>query len=296
MPGPVLRMANTLVGLRYSLFCPLIVRGRVLGALSFHGPAPFPVHIQRVCLAFARQAALALDNAHLLETLREQVDELKLSRERIVISDERLRKEIAELLHGRVQNQLLVAWHRVGQAMEAMKTSPEEVRRLLSEARDGIDAVREQDVRRASHLLHPAIIRVGLLPAIRSLAGQLGSTGPAIAVNVDPRVQTLDDPEVGHIPESTRLAAYRVTEEALNNVYRHAKARHVEITLQLDERDRLELEIRDDGEGFNRDHMKPGLGLGNIAARLGQVGGTWSIYSSLGRGTTLLARIPIATN
>jgi PAS domain S-box-containing protein len=226
------------------------------------------------------------------QQLREQVQDLQRSREQIITAEENLRREIAEMLHGTVQTRLLLVWHRLGQAISLLDTDPEQARRLLAEARDDIDDIREREVRQASHLLHPAIIRVGLLPALRSLADRY-SERFQVSVRTDPALTRLDDPTQNRIPERLRLIAYRIAEEALSNVDRHARAGRVEIGLRAVGDTGIEIEVWDDGQGFDPERTEPGLGLSTIAARVGQAGGIWRITSAPGQGTRLSAYLPL---
>jgi signal transduction histidine kinase len=227
----------------------------------------------------------------LLETVREQLAELRLSRGRIAAAEERLRREISELLHSRVQTRLLVAWHRLGQVVDLVRERPQEAGAAIEEVREEIDQIREREIRRASHQLHPAVIRVGLVPALRSLAGRFDEQFEVL-LEVDRSLAALDDPAENRIPEELRLNAYRVVEEALANVARHAEASKVVIGLRVDD-DRLELSVRDDGRGFDTSQRATGLGLTSIAMRVEAVGGLWDVVSAEGAGTTLVVSFPL---
>jgi signal transduction histidine kinase len=288
----ILQLASTIAGIRHALICPLKSGDRVLGALGFLTARELTEPQRRICEAFVRQATLTLENAHLLALLQEQVAALEASRRRITAAEERLRREIAELLHGRVQTRLLVAWHRLGECEQLLEHSPAQARTLLREVRAQLDEIREREVREASHLLHPAIIRVGLGPAIRSLAARF-QEHLRVVVQQDPALAPLDDPAQNQIPEPVRLAAYRFVEEALNNVWRHAAARTVTIALERAGERQLAVRVQDDGQGFDPAQLHPGLGLSAIAARVAQVGGTWQLTSAAGQGTCLSAVFPL---
>ncbi|MCI0441164.1 MAG: hypothetical protein L0177_18840 [Chloroflexi bacterium] len=233
------------------------------------------------------------EESRLQRALGQQLEELRRSRQRIVASEESLRKRIAELLHGRVQTRLLVVWHRLGEIQKLLNTEMDRARSLTEDIRNEIDQIREQEVREASHLLHPSIVSLGLVPAIRSLAASF-ERAFSIAIEVDPDLARLDDPVENKIPESIRLLAYRVLEEGLNNIYKHAQATKVEISLAVDSEHYIGIELRDNGRGFQMEQLKPGLGLVSIADRVGVAGGAWRISSELGSGTTLRVRLPQA--
>ncbi|HEY2201358.1 MAG TPA: HAMP domain-containing protein, partial [Solirubrobacteraceae bacterium] len=230
-------------------------------------------------------------NTDLLAQLQARVEELDRSRGMITEAEEQLRRDIAEVLHSRVQNRLLVLWYRLEEAQRLMETDPAAARQLVTEIREQLEAIREQDVRELSHRLHPSIIRAGLLPALESLAEEMSPVD--VGVEADAGVQRLDDPADNQIPEAVRLTAYRVAEEALGNAVKHGGATSVEIGVGATD-EGLQVVIADNGRGFDQSRVQPGLGLGSIAARVGRVGGTWTISSALGVGTRMAVLLPLA--
>ncbi len=218
--------------------------------------------------------------------------DLRHSRRLLTEREEQLREGIAEMLHGRVQTRLLLAGRRLEEAEGLVESEPARAKELLAAAREEVEQVREEDVRRASHLLHPSIIRVGLVPAVRSLAGRFADRFH-VDVDVDPRLAERDAAVDGGLPEAVRLAAYRVLEEALGNVHAHAGAGRVVIRLGIAPTGDLDLSVRDDGRGIDPGRLEPGLGLRSIAARVAEMGGTWEISGRPGSGTTLAARLPL---
>lgn len=218
--------------------------------------------------------------------------ELEASRRMLTEREESVRRDIAELLHGRVQSRLVVTGHRLEEARELLAQDPQQASRLLSTAQQELEEVRETDVRRASHLLHPSIIKVGLIPALYELLERF--RGPmAVEVGIDPQVAALERAGGPGIPEAVRLAAYRVLEEALSNVHNHAAAARVRIDLHLRPDETLELTVEDDGRGLAAGGPKPGLGLAVIAARVLELKGDWNLSPAPGGGTRLTAWFPL---
>lgn len=218
--------------------------------------------------------------------------ELEASRRQLTEREESVRRDIAELLHGRVQSRLVVTGHRLQEARELLARDPQRAAELLATAQKELEEVRETDVRRASHLLHPSIIRVGLIPALYDLLERF--RGPMdVEVDIDPQVAELDRADGPGIPEAVRLAAYRVLEEALNNVHNHAGAAKVRISVYLRPDHILELTVEDDGRGLAAEGPKLGLGLAVIAARVLDLKGDWSISPAPGSGTRLTAWFPL---
>ncbi|MBI3970162.1 MAG: hypothetical protein HY332_02635 [Chloroflexi bacterium] len=291
----LLRVAVAVMRTRYVLALPVRVAGEVAGVLSFYGPRPIHGRQERACVAFTRQVALTLENAHLAAALQRQVAALQWSQRLLTQADERLRRQVAELLHGRVQSRLLLAWHRLGQAEALVDVDPAQARALVAAVREELEQIQDQEVRVASHLLHPQIIRVGLGPAVRSLAGRF-QTHFRVDVAIDPHLAALDDPAHNRLPEPLRLAAYRAVEEALGNSVRHARARAVVVSLALDgdgSDRRLAVRVRDDGRGCAPERVQVGLGLSSVAGRVEQLGGTRQLTSAPGQGTTLTVRLPL---
>lgn len=261
---------------------------RILTAIANH----IAIALQNAS-AVAQQTALTRANSDLLEALRLQVSELRESRRQITAAEERLRREIAEMLHSRVQSKLLVAAHQLGQAVELVGQNPDEAMRLLTLSQQQLEDVREREIRDASHLLHPSIIRIGLAPAVRSLIGRFEDMFH-VSLEVDPRLAKLDSIVDNHLPEELRLTAYRALEEALANITRHAHATEVRVSLSLSQHSDLLMQVLDNGVGFDSTQLRPGLGLSSIDGRVNQLGGTWRIESHPGQGTTVHVTLPLA--
>lgn len=230
------------------------------------------------------------------ERVQAQAQELEKERVRALLeSRDRLARDIAEVLHGPVQTKLLVAWQRLYDCQDLIRTDPEKAANVLQDTREMIDHVREHEVREASHRLHPAMISVGLAPALDSLvSGLKGSL--RISVNIAPEVQRMDAPTAHCIPLPVTLAAYHILDEGLANVCRHARAQTVKISVCLDSLGRLDITLEDDGCGFDLTESKSGLGLAIIGGRAEQVGGTWQVSSAVGGGTTVRATLPLKSS
>ena len=235
-------------------------------------------------------AQLRGTNTELLAQLQAQVEELARSRGLITEAEERVRRELAEALHSRVQSRLLILWYRLEELLkdDLLHCDPDAACAVLTDLREQIDDIREQDVRRLSHRLHPSVIRMGLTPALEVLAEEMAPLD--VRIDVDPQFAALDHLSGEGVPEVVRLTAYRVVEEALANVVKHAGATHVVITLQL-AAGGLDITICDDGRGLQTP-VQAGLGLGSIAAHVGRVAGSWSISGAPAQGTCLKALLP----
>ncbi|HLY66758.1 MAG TPA: AAA family ATPase [Chloroflexota bacterium] len=296
---------------RSILAAPLIIRGRLLGIVYVDsqidqfvwGDAQLRVLSAiagQIAVAFdasamvAEQRTLARANTDLMDALRLRISELQESGERIIAAEERLRRDIAEMLHSRVQSQLLVAAQRLGRARELTTTAPDDARRAIQEVEAQLDDIRDREVREASHLLHPSFIRRGLGLALETLIGRFEEAFQ-VEVEIDPAVAELDTLVGNQLPEPVRLTAYRGIEEALGNAQRHAKASAVNVQLSLTGQRELQVTVTDNGRGFEPDKLQPGLGLSSIAGRVNQLGGSWNIDSRLGQGAELTLLLPLAS-
>jgi signal transduction histidine kinase len=213
---------------------------------------------------------------------RESVTALRNLNETLELEIQR----IAHAVHDEA-GQLLVA-ARLAISELAHEVRPALAKRLL-EIMGIFDQVEEQ-LRRLSHELRPTILDdLGLVPALRFLADGVAKRSK-ISINVESSL-------AGRPTPSIETAVYRIIQEALNNVTKHAQAKSVKIHLNRDGSN-LRCAIRDDGRGFDVPAAlarkgQTGLGLIGIRERLNAVGGTLQLQSELGQSTELLVTIPM---
>ena len=188
-------------------------------------------------------------------------------------------KRMAQSLHDEA-GQLLAAVHLKLDELSGML--PEEHRNCVLELKSLLDKM-EMELRRISHELRPLILDdLGLLPALEFLTqGVAKRTGLSIVLEGSTR---------GRIHPALETALYRIVHEALGNIAKHARARHVRIAFRKD--DQIECTVHDDGIGFNPAEM--GLGLSAVRERVEDLSGTLLIQSGPGLGTTLLVSIPLS--
>ena len=157
----------------------------------------------------------------------------------------------------------------------------------LKAASDQVSAL-NNDVRSMSHRLHPAILAdLGLPSALKALVTEFGEREQMPATYLSENL-----PESW--PADASMTLYRIAQEALRNVAKHAGKTHVKVVLAGVSKS-LQLKVMDFGHGFDSDAETPGRGLGMISmqerARL--VGGSLKVESSLGHGTTITADVPL---
>jgi len=194
-------------------------------------------------------------------------------------------KRIAHALHDEA-GQLLASVHIV--LADLARELPPSASRRLQEARGLLDKIEEQ-LRHLSHELRPTILDdLGLGPALEFLAdGVSRRTGLRVSVEGSPEKR---------LPAAAETALYRIVQEALTNVTRHAQATRVRIRFRRDGRF-LRCSIQDDGVGFDvrattARRGARGLGLIGIQERLSAAGGTLNIVSAPGSGTELIITTP----
>ena len=220
-----------------------------------------------------------------------RAEELQRSRQRIVTVQESLRRDIAQQLHGSVQNRLIVLLHRLTELERA--SSPGELAAELGDLRQKLAELLESDIRLISHRLYPAILRRGLVPALQSLVDQFEAT-VAIEMELDEDLMRQERADRKLLLEQVRLAAYHIAEEALTNVVKYAKASRVTVGLELSSEGWLRLTVRDNGQGFDVGSASAGLGIPMTQDYAGVVGGQCVIRSAPGEGTEVAATLPLA--
>ena len=242
-----------------------------------------PILAEDAGLVAAATAVLrfAVENDRLTQVVREQLEEVRASRSRIIAAAEEERRRIVRDLHDGAQQRLVGVALALQQAREAAaKADPDgpAVARVDEAVTDLLTAV--DDLRRLARGIHPAILtEEGLAPAVAGL------------VRRSPVPVQLDVDVDGRLPSDVEATAYFVVAEALTNVGRHARAESAAVSIRR-RTGRLEVEVRDDGVGGAA--PVGGTGLVGMADRLDALAGSLAVDSPAGGGTRLTAVIPCA--
>lgn len=221
----------------------------------------------------------------MIQTIASNSERLHWLSQRILQAQEEERARIARELHDEAAQWLtsLLIRQRL-----LIRSLPPEMRPEIEEIQRMTAAALEH-LRRIAMELRPAILDdLGLVEALRWLAEEFQKqTGLPVTMEIHGRIERL--------PREIELVLYRVSQEALTNIARHAKATQVEIHLNCDG-DQLELMIADNGIGFDPEIVRKSrslsLGLIGMVERLSLVGGTLDIESAPGKGTRIRARVP----
>jgi signal transduction histidine kinase len=235
-----------------------------------------------ITLMLARSRTLAFRaSADLKEANRELEQantELQRSRENLVSAREEERRRLRRDLHDGVGPQLAALMLELETASDLVSDNHEAsalMAKLSKRAREIVS-----DVRRSVHALRPpALDELGLVEALREGALQYGPANLRVSVE--------NPEELSHLPAAVEVACYRIAQEALANVVRHARASHCSIRIRLDEdAGALSVEVEDDGRGI-RDDDSAGVGMISMRERTEELGG-WCTVESLAKGGTLV--------
>jgi signal transduction histidine kinase len=262
------------IGVRSAVAGPIVVGGRIWGALSAAWPegVPMPVGAEDRVAEFAELVSYSIENA-------ETREELAASRARLVEAADDQRRRVVRDLHDGAQQRLVQAVMTLQRAQSRTDLSAE-LRPLvedgLAHTRSAIDELRE-----LAHGIHPALLTAhGLAAAVEALADRA------------PLPVDIEIPEERY-PRSVESAAYFVAAEALTNVAKYARASMARI-MTTRTADALVLAIEDDGVGGAT--SVPGSGLSGLVDRVAALDGTLTVDSPPGGGTRIRAEIPLAAS
>jgi signal transduction histidine kinase len=218
--------------------------------------------------------------------------QIELALQALQYEEVRVRREVAEGLHGSMQQRLVLIVARLDRLLDRLVsgTATEEDLALLREVREQIELVRETDVRATSRMLYPDQLEVGMVPAIRALLGRIPTTVNT-RLGVSDEVRALDDPADPQLTRAERLLAVRVVEEAVTNALRHGEAEVVDVRVSV-VGSGLEVQVADDGVGFGAD-AGASSGTARLEDRLRLVGGDLRVTSVPGDGTQVVAHLPV---
>lgn len=256
---------------------PLLYRGEAIGQLVVAPRAAgetFTAAERRLLEDIARQAGVVAHNVRL-------TSELQRAREKLVTAREEERRRLRRDLHDGLGPKL------AGQALilEAVRDSlvPESHNRALVDHLIDDSQTIVSEVRELVHGLRPpALDEHGLAGALRLLAARCESNKLQISVSTPDPVPSL--------PAAVEVAAYRIAQEALTNVVKHAQARSCQVNLIINQA--LELQITDDGVGFP-ENRATGVGLTSMRERAEEIGGQCFVRADKNGGARVIAQLPI---
>jgi signal transduction histidine kinase len=225
----------------------------------------------------------------LLEQSRQMQDQLRLLSRRVLSAQEEERKRVSRELHDVIAQMLTGINARLAGLKKEAAANTKGMSRKISRTQRLVQ--RSVDiVHRFARELRPAVLDdLGLIPALHSyLKGFAKETGIRVHLTAFAGVEALSN--------ARRTALYRVAQEALSNVASHAQASRVEVTIQRLS-SAVRMSIQDDGKSFDLDQVLHAnkckrLGLLGMRERVEMVGGTFTVESAAGHGTTICAQVP----
>lgn len=278
----------------HTMAMPLFAQGSIIGSLvlcALYEAQPFTAHDVSLARSIADQLSIAIDNATLYAQVR-QHDQLRGEfLHRVVSAQEAERQRIARELHDGTGQTLTALGLGLAAAVDRIGHDPERARQQLLEMRQLNDNALKELHEVLSDLRPSVLDNLGLVPALRGqVQGFQARTGVPVQLQVEGKTQRLK-PDV----ETT---VFRIAQEALTNITRHAGASSVSLCLMFAP-NAVTLRVTDDGQGFDPDaalagkrDAPPAWGLMGMQERAGLVGGDSRITSHPGQGTTVEVVVP----
>jgi PAS domain S-box-containing protein len=273
-----------------SLNLPLLVRDRLIGVLEAYGPeALMERQNEETLISLANQGASALENARLYTDLAERENRLQDLIRRLITAQEEERRKVSYEVHDGLA-QTAAGAHQLLQAF-ARQHPPDSDKGRKDLAR--VLELVQQTVGEARYViadLRPtALDDLGLAAAVRLQVEKIRNLGSQVDYE-----ETLG---AERLPAEVETALFRVAQEALTNVHKHAPSARVKFTLQR-LNNSVRLNVRDWGPGFDLEKATDGggpgerLGLSSMRERVALLGGHLEVYSRPGEGTEVVAEIP----
>lgn len=279
--------------LEIELFCPIRRKGDLIGILALskkYSESPYSNEDIDLITTMATEAAMVIENAIILDNLKEQQLRTEQLLTQTVIAQEEERKRIAVELHDSVAQWLVGASYQTQTCSRLISGGKNgEVQKELTEIESTIDRSLKEIRRVMSGLHPPALDELGLVPALRRVLEELKKS------DIVCHLETIGEPM--RFPTTTELVIYRVVQESLNNIRKHSKANAVVVRLQF-ATDNVSVEIRDNGKGFDlaktmRSSVPIGhMGLRGMRERAAGMGGSLTINTKPGAGTSIILELP----
>jgi signal transduction histidine kinase len=299
-------------GITAMMHVPLMNKGHALGSmcLGTHDNTKFDEEEQKLLTAVGNQIAMAVENARLYAEVQHKERVRGELFQKALAAQEEERKRIARELHDEISQSLTALLYEAEEGLESASNPKvkERLRSICTLTQHTLD-----DVHNLMFDLRPSMLdQLGLIPALRWLAqSRLETKGIRVAVNVNSQAGPAHSKtDVQRLSPEIETALFRVMQEAINNIARHAAARNVEIHLELNE-DTARISIKDDGIGFDLSELSVtalkdmeskdslpsnnprGLGLIGIQERIELLGGELDINTAPGSGTHIDIRVPL---
>jgi signal transduction histidine kinase len=264
---------------------PLVYQRETIGQLQLAPRSPgeaFTPADVRLLQELTHQASLVARTVRLTADLQSSNEHLQAARVRLVATREEERRRLRRDLHDGLGPALGSLTLQLDTARNLFKSDPPAADALLVELKIQVQTA-IADIRRLVYELRPPTLdELGLVSALREQMTRYRQPGLSITLNAPEDVPPL--------PAAVEVALYRIAQEALTNVVRHAHAQHCVLTLEVD--NDACLEVRDDGQGLPADY-RAGVGLTSMRERATELEGTCAIAPVNAGGTCVFIRLPL---
>jgi len=283
-----------LVASNLEFLYPIKSRGKLIGILALGKKQSKALYSQEdieLVMSLASQAGIMIENARMLDSLKKQQLQVEQLLAKAIHAQEEERQRISIDLHDGVAQWLAAASYRVQTVNTILSGNDNnEAQDELATMENTIDKSLKELRRVLIGLRPPALDELGLSHALRQSLEHLKTEG------IDCRFREVGTP--ARLPSSIEIVVYRVVQETLTNVRKHAEATKVNLRVQF-QADKLLVEIRDNGKGFDLSHTLDSaisvghMGLLGMKQRVGMLGGNIKIKTGEGSGTTITLSLPI---
>jgi PAS domain S-box-containing protein len=290
------RFSNSIAireGVRAFASVPIMAKGKALGTIDIASPSPQRFNPQDIQLlvSVSHQVAIALENSRLYHELQRKDGVRGDLLNFIITTQEEERKRIARGLHDEISQALTSLAVNLEAVAEALPLDTDQVKARLKQIQS--IAIRTLDeIHKVIWELRPTLLDdLGLTEAVEWLA-ETNLEAMGVTVNLE---------TVGverRLPNKVETALFRIIQEAITNISRHAEAESASISLEFED-DYIAVHIEDDGQGFDFDkaigstRTGRGLGLLSMRERVELLSGMLDIRSQLGQGTQINIQIPV---
>jgi signal transduction histidine kinase len=285
---------TTLDVLGVELLCPIKSHGKLIGVLALgekHTGKPYSDEESDLLKTMSNEAAVAIENARMLDNLNTQQLQVEQLLGQVVLAQEEERNRISIELHDSVAQWLVAVSYGIQSFKHVLPgKAVAKVRSELSDMEGTITKSLKELRRVVVGLRPPALDELGLTNAIRQSLDDLTADG------IEGKYNQAGQP--CRLPSSIEIAVYRVVQESLINIRKHAKATEVALNVEFNP-DEMSLEIRDNGRGFNLTQTLSSaisvghLGLLGMKQRAEMLGGNMNIRTGEGTGTTVSFNFPV---
>jgi signal transduction histidine kinase len=271
-PYPSILQVFECDGVHSSMQLPIEVGGKDFGvfAICSEQPSAFREDEQRLFATLIQRAALSIENAQLFEQTKE-----------LVVMEERSR--LARDLHDSAKQKAFAALAQLGAASGIMKNNPPAAMKNLTEAENLVYEVIQELTFLIQELYPVALKEKGLATAVREYIFEWENrTDIQVELQVDGAKK---------LPLDVEQALYRIVQESLANIARHSQAEKAKVSIRYNTH-LVEVQIADNGHGFDMAQKPYGLGLHSMRERAVMIGGSLRLESKPGEGTCVIIQVP----